>query len=30
MMTFSYQGMELPGALDLTIDSNVELQPMAK
>jgi hypothetical protein len=30
MMTFSYQGTELPGALDLTIESNVELQPAAK
>jgi hypothetical protein len=30
MMTFSFQNTELPGALDLTIDSNVELQPVAK
>jgi Family of unknown function (DUF6263) len=30
MMTFSYEGNELPGALDLTIESNVELQPAAK
>jgi hypothetical protein len=30
MMTFSYEGTELPGALDLTIDSNVELQTAAK
>jgi hypothetical protein len=30
MMTFSYEGNELPGALDLTIDSNAELQPAPK
>jgi hypothetical protein len=30
MMTFSYEGNELPGALDLTIDSKVELQPASK
>ena len=30
MMTYSYNGTELPGALDLTLESNVELQPPAK
>jgi len=30
MMTFSYEGNELPGALDLTIDSHSELQPASK
>jgi hypothetical protein len=29
-MTFSYQGKELPGAVDLTIESTAELQPAAK
>jgi len=29
-MTFSAGGMELPGALDLRIETNVELQPAAK
>ena len=29
-MTFSIQGMELPGELDLTMENNVQLQPGAK
>ena len=29
-MTFSINGMELPGELDLTTESNVQLQPAAK
>ena len=30
MMTFAYEGNELTGAVDLTIDSSVEMQPAAK
>jgi Family of unknown function (DUF6263) len=30
MMTYSINDMEIPGALDLTIESNTELQPAAK
>ena len=29
-MTFSIQGMDLPGELDLTMENNVQLQPAAK
>ena len=29
-MTFSVNGMEIPGELDLTTESTVELQPGAK
>ena len=30
MMTFSFNGTELPGALDLTMETDTELQPPAK
>jgi uncharacterized protein DUF6263 len=29
-MTFSYKGMEIPGAVDLTIESSADLQPAVK
>ena len=30
MMTYSFNGAEIPGALDLTIETDTELQPAAK
>ena len=29
-LTFSFNGMDLAGGLDLTIETNTELQPAAK